>query len=608
MRLSHLIAVSLLALSLSACPSVPPVVPIVDALYERATSVPADVQGDVADTERQPSGQATEFGPCESATDCLTYPNSASVCDFQTCALQCVPGFANCDRETDNGCEQSLSTPAHCGGCDSPCEPPDAFGTCATGVCLVAACNLGFGDCDGLSDNGCETLLVTVSDCGECGVPCEAENAEMTCDGGECAIKACLPGFGDCDDALDNGCETGVDVPSRCGGCEVSCDPGQGCAFDHCAPTLSAPLALPTAVEAIASAPDGAIYLIGSLGEDLSWPSDQDLLEVAGDSDVLLIKAGVEEGDTWTMSFGGLNTERAAEVVVDAEGRVSLTGTFQSGLKFDGALLAHTGGDDVFLLTLDAQGAPLWGLGLGGFGDESAYGLALGPNDERALLAKAQSPASFGGEVLTSDSAEELGVVALYTQLGSVLWARGMTSTGSLTLSDLLVDEEGEVHVLVTSTGGPLTIEGGALGEGPMVITWGGGGDFVGARPLELAQASALVRDGEGRLWVGGQGALGGALITRLDVDSAMSISVPSVQALERGPEGSLYVAGLTTGAFDVGLGPVVVGSTYAARYDTSTGEALWFSDLGALSSTPRLTRTPSGAALAGELLLRLDE
>ena len=606
MRPFHFTLLVTSALVLSACPAVPPVVPIVDAIAERIMSDAQDGPPDVGDAASQPRAQATEFGPCESASDCLTYPNSASVCDFQTCALQCVPGFANCDRETFNGCEQSLSTPAHCAGCDTPCAPDNAFGSCATGLCLVAACNLGFGDCDGRSDNGCESLLVTVSDCGACGVPCQADNAEMTCDGGECAIKTCAPGFGDCDALLETGCEVNVVTPSRCGDCETSCAAGQGCDFDHCSPSTSEPFSVPASAVAVASDASGALYVSATFGEDIAWPTEEDVLNVGGDSDVLLLKRTQDGLGSWAMRFGGLNSERAGALVVNAEGQVAFTGTFRSGLKFDGALLAHTGGDDVFLLSVDSSGEPRFGLGLGGLGDDSAQGLALGPNSEFALMAKAQSPASFGGEVLTSADGESLGVVALYSALGTPLWSQGLTSAAELQMIAITCSPEGHVHVLVDSKDAPASLEGVALGQGVMVLTWSGAGTFVAARSIQLSEAYDIAHDAQGRLWVAGLDAEGAPLIQSLESDAPLTIAVPSVQRIALGPDDTLYVAGLTSGAFDVGLGPVVVSTSYAARYDLTTGDARWFVDLGELDGALALTATPSGVVVGREALLEL--
>jgi hypothetical protein len=51
------------------------------------------------------------------------------------------------------------------------------------GACVFATCDAGFDDCATLDGNGCETDIAMETDCGACGVMC---NAGETCAGGAC--------------------------------------------------------------------------------------------------------------------------------------------------------------------------------------------------------------------------------------------------------------------------------------------------------------------------------------------------------------------------------------------------------------------------------------
>jgi hypothetical protein len=599
------ILVMSLAVLMNGCPAVPPVVPLVDAVYEALLPPTPDDSTVTPDVEPP---QMTEFGPCETALDCRTYPNAASICDFQTCALQCVPGFANCDREVGNGCEQSLSTPAHCVGCDTLCEPDNGFGSCATGVCLVAACHLGFGDCDAQPDNGCETLVVTVTDCGGCGIPCSVPHAEATCDAGECAVDTCEAGFGDCDAQLDNGCEAAVDTRLMCGDCDTICAPGQGCAFDHCAPVVGESALLPAPSVAVAADSEGGLYALTTITEDATWGDEDEPVLVLGASDALLLKRDAEGSPSWARRLGGLNVDIAAAMAVDSEDQLVVAGSFQSGMKFAGELLPHTGGADVFLVTYDTAGELRWGLGLGGFGDDSVASVATGVSGEIALVGAAVSPASFGGEVLTSDRDPTLGVVALYEGGGAALWSRAVISTAPVSLVDVVMSDAGAVHVLAADNTAPLEVNGVEVGQGPMVLTWLADGTFQGALDVPLAHVQALALTGEGSLWVGGVDAAGQAQLRAMGVDATQSIDVPSVTDLTAGVASSLYVTGVTSGAFDVGQGPVVVDGGYAARYDGDTGAADWFVPLNDAGPSPRIARTHQGVVSGGNRLAPLDD
>ncbi|MGB0590262.1 MAG: hypothetical protein ACPGU1_11325 [Myxococcota bacterium] len=594
-----------LAVLTSGCPAVPPVVPLEDAIYEALVPRLPDDTTVTPDVE---TPQATEFGPCDTALDCRTYPNAASVCEFQTCALQCVPGFANCDREVGNGCEQSLSTPAHCAGCDVLCEPDNGFGSCATGVCLVAACNLGFGDCDAQADNGCETLLVTVTDCGGCGVPCTLPNALATCDAGDCAVDTCDAGFGDCDGQLDNGCETAVDTRLMCGDCDTVCTPGQGCAFDHCAPVFGDGAPLPSGSVAVAGDSAGAHYAWLTVSENVTWQSESDPITVQGASDALLLKLDAEGAPAWSRRFGGLNVETAAAMAVDSEDQVVVAGTFQSGMKLAGELVPHTGGDDIFVAAYDTSGALRWGLGLGGVGDDRVTSIAVTRSGEVALVGTAVAPASFGGEVLTSEADPALGVVALYGSSGAALWSRAVTSASPVTLVDVGMSEAGDVHVLANGHDTALYVDEAEVGAGPMVLTWLADGTFSGAQAVALEEAHALAVDPLDILWVGGVDDTGQGQLLQVGGEAPQSIAVPAVSGLTAGDASVLYVTGVTAGAFDVGQGPVVVDGVYAARYDGQTGGADWFVALDGLGLSPHLAKTTQGIIVGGARLIPLGD
>lgn len=113
-------------------------------------------------------------------------------------------------------------------GCAGPtcarCDAPNATATCALGACAVGACVAGFGDCNGLPADGCETNLQTVNDCGACGMKCPLlENVDMACVGGACA-GTCLAGFGDCNGKPEDGCEKNLLTDKKnCGACGTRC-------------------------------------------------------------------------------------------------------------------------------------------------------------------------------------------------------------------------------------------------------------------------------------------------------------------------------------------------------------------------------------------------
>ena len=160
--------------------------------------------------------------------------NATASCAGDVCHIaSCNPGFGDCDGQDANGCEDTLDGLVNCGTCGTPCSRANATATCAGDVCRIDTCDPLFDDCNSVDADGCEISLETLTDCGACGVICDYPGAEMTCTGGICQIANCDPGWGDCDGVVTNGCENTLDSLQDCGACGVTCD------RDHATPSCS---------------------------------------------------------------------------------------------------------------------------------------------------------------------------------------------------------------------------------------------------------------------------------------------------------------------------------------------------------------------------------
>jgi hypothetical protein len=97
----------------------------------------------------------------------------------------CAKGFAECDGDLTEACEQDLSQPTSCGDCNTSCTNEHGGVICEALACKVTSCDGGYGDCNGDASDGCETAL-TGNDlhCGACGHDCLAV-------GTTCALNTC---------------------------------------------------------------------------------------------------------------------------------------------------------------------------------------------------------------------------------------------------------------------------------------------------------------------------------------------------------------------------------------------------------------------------------
>jgi hypothetical protein len=196
--------------------------------------------------EVQTETDATNCGVC--GLGCA-FPNAQASCVGGVCQLgACLTDYLNCDSDSVNGCEAYGKTdPAHCGSCSVACSSDAGLAmSCQNGACATTSCATGTGDCDGTTANGCETNLnANAANCGSCGYACQFAHASASCVAGICHVASCDAGFGDCDANESNGCETNTGASLlHCGTCANACNPlpnaAVGCVAGKCESTCSA--------------------------------------------------------------------------------------------------------------------------------------------------------------------------------------------------------------------------------------------------------------------------------------------------------------------------------------------------------------------------------
>ena len=185
----------------------------------------ADCNGKKADgCETSLTADVNNCGGC--GVVCPASANGSAACEDGNCIVAaCNPGYGDCNGNPADGCETSLNADIYnCGSCGHSCSVPNSTPACTGGNCAIAACNAGFADCNAVAADGCEVNLYTsVNNCGACGKGCFVANGTAACSGGTCAIAACNAGFADCDGNPIDGCETSLTTVVNCGTCGHAC-------------------------------------------------------------------------------------------------------------------------------------------------------------------------------------------------------------------------------------------------------------------------------------------------------------------------------------------------------------------------------------------------
>jgi hypothetical protein len=167
---------------------------------------------------------------CGACGTVCAFPHAAASCAEGTCRRgTCAEGWSDCNGSEVDGCEVAPANDVnHCGACGQRCAPPHASPVCAVGACAVGSCDAGWADCNGLASDGCEAMLGTdASHCGACGNVCTVARGTPTCAAGLCQVARCDAGFGDCDGVAGNGCEADLAAVAHCGGCGQACVVGE---------------------------------------------------------------------------------------------------------------------------------------------------------------------------------------------------------------------------------------------------------------------------------------------------------------------------------------------------------------------------------------------
>ncbi len=183
-----------------------------------------DCDGQIDNLPLGTGGTLMSCGGCNIA--CTAAANTVPACTAGGCSSACALGFVDADRLATNGCECAISN----GGVET-CDGVD-------------------NDCNGVIDEAVTETFYT-GPAGTLGVGvCDA--GLKVCEGGKLIVKSVprLPEAERCD-GFDNDCNGRVDELfdlqgdfKNCGGCGITCNPGDGCLAGRCQGALDAGVGL----------------------------------------------------------------------------------------------------------------------------------------------------------------------------------------------------------------------------------------------------------------------------------------------------------------------------------------------------------------------------
>ena len=125
------------------------------------------------------------------------------------------------------------------------------------------------------------------------------------------------------------------------------------------------------------------------------------LVNVAGGSDIFVVRYSANGSHIWSESFGGNGQvgDVPYAIAVDSNANVLLTGEVSDGITFGGVYLSGSG-RDTFVAKLASNGTPVWSKRFA-----SSEGYAVTQSNGNVIVAgHFEGPTDFGGGALTSSS------------------------------------------------------------------------------------------------------------------------------------------------------------------------------------------------------------
>jgi hypothetical protein len=167
----------------------------------------------------------------------------------------------------------------------------------------------------------------------------------------------------------------------------------------------------------------------------------------AGNSDVFVIKLSLTDGSTiWQQRFGSTTVDRGQAIAISGTG-LYVTGRFQGTVNFGGGDLASAGGDDVFVLRLNASdGAHVWSKRFGGPSTAPGEDIGLGVASDGTgvyVTGFVTEAVNFGGGFRIPFGGEDIFVIRLAASNGSHVWSRRFGAAENDRGNGVVVDTTG---------------------------------------------------------------------------------------------------------------------------------------------------------------------
>jgi hypothetical protein len=188
----------------------------------------------------------------------------------------------------------------------------------------------------------------------------------------------------------------------------------------------------------------GNVLVVGGFRGSMDWGGCP--VTSAGNTDLYVAKLDPSGACLWSKRAGDTDTQGGAGVAVDAGGNVLVTGSFGGSMDLGGCPVTSAGNTDLYVAKLDPSGACLWSKRAGDAGAQYGLGVAVDGMGHVMVTGGFSGFADFGGGSLASAGGEDVFVVKL-DAAGNHLWSRRAGSASDDEGHAVAVDASGNTLV-----------------------------------------------------------------------------------------------------------------------------------------------------------------
>lgn len=221
-----------------------------------------------------------------------------------------------------------------------------------------------------------------------------------------------------------------------------------------------------------------------------------------------------------------------------------IAGSYRGTLDLGGGPMSSAqGSTDVFVVQLDTNGSVLWQRSFGDQLEQTAYSMAVAPNDDVLLIGSNNGVIDLGGGPVLSNGGIDAFAARLTGSDGQHVWSRGFGQSGQQEGRLIAAGKDGRVALSCYLGSGGIDFGGGVItsfGGGDIVMAvFDESGGYLWARHPGGAQsdnAQDLAFDGPGNVYM--CGSFSGTMTTGGDVLQAEPTALQNGFALAYGPGG----------------------------------------------------------------------